>query len=155
MHRTIADPPGIVYRERLSPSLWVLVSAAVCGPMAALAFAPIDAVLALAVGLVVGVGVVAGLIALSPVVEVTDSHLRVGRARIEREHLGRAEALTAEAARSARGPELTPDSWHMIRGGVDPVVRVEITDPDDPMTRWVFSSRTPGRIVTLLQRDAR
>ena len=59
------------YRERLSPSLWVLVSAAVAAPMAALVFVPIDTTLALVVGALVGVAIVALLIAGSPVVEVT------------------------------------------------------------------------------------
>jgi hypothetical protein len=32
----------VVYRERLSPSLWTLVAAAVCAPMVALALSPVD-----------------------------------------------------------------------------------------------------------------
>lgn len=154
MHRTIADTSEhSTYRERLSPSLWVLASAAVCGPMAAFVFAPLGTVLGLIVGIVVGVAVVAGLVALSPVVEVDDTHLRVGRARIERAHLGAAEAFTGEDARVARGPGLSAGAWHLLRGGIDGVVRVEITDPDDPVAHWVFSSRTPQRVVALLARD--
>ncbi len=152
MHRTIdAARHRTAYRERLSPSLWVLVSAAVCGPMAAFVFAPVDTVLGLVMGVVVGIGVVAALVAASPVVEVSETHLRVGRARIEREHLGSVEALEGEQARLARGPGLGPSSWHMLRGGIDGVVRVEITDADDPVAHWVFSSRTPGRIAAILR----
>ena len=52
----------LVYRERLSPSLWAIVSAAVVAPMAALMFAPLDKTLALSAGIVVAVAVVAFLL---------------------------------------------------------------------------------------------
>ncbi len=139
------------YRERLSPSLWALASAAVCGPMVALVLAPLDAVVGLLVGAAVGIAVVALLVAASPVVEVSPTHLHVGRARIELHYLGAVEAMTGEEARHARGPGLSPASWHLLRGGIDGIVRVAIDDADDPVTHWVFSSRTPERIVALVR----
>ena len=39
----------------------------------------------------------------------------------------------------------------MLRAWVGPVVRVEITDPDDPTPYWVFSVRNPEALVTALQ----
>ena len=56
------------YRERLGPSLWVVVSAAVVAPMAALVLVPIDTTVALAVGAVIGVAAIALLVWVSPVV---------------------------------------------------------------------------------------
>jgi hypothetical protein len=44
---SIRSGAAVLYRERLSPSLWVIVSAAVAAPMAALVVAPIDTTLAL------------------------------------------------------------------------------------------------------------
>ena len=58
MQKTVSSVRGSAaspYRERLSPSLWVIVSAAVAAPMAALVFAPIDTTLALVAGALVGV----------------------------------------------------------------------------------------------------
>jgi len=141
-----------VYRERLSPSLWVLVAAALCGPMAALVLAPVDTTLALALGVLVAVAVVALLVAASPVIEVRDGMLRAGRARIEVEHLGDGVAHTGEAARHARGAGLDPRAWHVIRGGIDPVVVVTILDVADPAPFWVISTRTPDRLVAALRR---
>lgn len=155
MHRSSAPAlPAAAYRERLSPSLWALVSAAVCGPMVALVLAPIDSTLGLVVGAVVSAVVVAGLVALSPVIDVRDGWLRVGRARIELRYLGAAESLTGDDARTARGPELRATSWHLLRGGIDGVVRVAIDDTDDPVAHWVFSSRTPDRITALITQQA-
>ncbi|MDQ1216490.1 DUF3093 domain-containing protein [Microbacterium arborescens] len=146
-----ATPPATSYRERLSPSLWLLVSAAVCGPMVALVLAPLDSIVGLVAGIVVGALIVAGLIALSPVIEVAGGRLRVGRSSIELEYLGRIEALTGDDARQARGPGLSPSSWHLLRGGIDGVVRVAIDDDDDPVAHWVFSSRTPARVVAVIE----
>lgn len=148
----VRTPTGVAYRERLSPSLWVLVAAAVCGPMAALVFAPIDTTLALVVGAVVGVAIVALLVAGSPVLEVRDGILHAGRARIEVELLGAATVLAGEDARHARGSGLDPRSWHVIRGGIDGVVTIPVIDPDDPTPVWVLSTRTPERLVAGIRR---
>jgi len=157
MHNTPAGtlPTVSGYRERLSPSLWLIVSAAVAAPMVSLVFAPIDATIALIAGVVMGALIVGGLIAAAPVVSVTAGQLRVGRARIDVAELGDAIALTGQAAREARGPNLSRSAWHLLRGGIDGVVRVPVTDTDDPVTEWVFSSRTPDRVVAMIARAQR
>ncbi|SBS71014.1 DUF3093 family protein [uncultured Microbacterium sp.] len=145
-------PAAAGYRERLSPSLWALVSAAVGGPMVALVFAPIDPTLALVIGAVAGIAIVAALIATAPVVAVAGGELHVGRAHIDVAELGVPVALAGEDARQARGPGLGRGAWHLLRGGVDGVVRVPVQDADDPVTEWVFSSRTPDRVVAAIRR---
>jgi len=140
------------FRERLSPSLWVLVSAAVVAPMAALVLAPIDTTAALFVGGLLGVLFVALLIVGSPVVDVRDGMLRAGRARIPVDLLGPPVPLGGDAARAARGPELNPRAWHVIRGGIDGIVVVPVEDPDDPTPAWVISSRTPDRLTAAIRR---
>ena len=143
---------GIEYRERLSPSLWALVAAAVCGPMAALVFSPIDTTLALVIGLVVAVAVVAALVALSPVVEVSDGELRAGRAHIPVDLLGIPAGVVGDEARTARGRGLGRRAFRVIRGGIDGIVTVPVTDPEDPPPMWVVSTRTPDRLVAAIQR---
>jgi hypothetical protein len=152
MQKTAHDVGAGEYRERLGPSLWILVSAAVAGPMAALVFAPIDTTLALVIGAVVGVAVVALLVLGSPVVAIENRVLRAGRAHIDVALLGDPAALTGEEARTARGAGLDPRSWHLIRGGIDAVVVVPVIDPDDPTPAWVISTRTPDRLVAAVRR---
>lgn len=142
----------VVYRERLSPSLWVLASAAVCGPMAALVLVPIAATISLAVGAAVAAGLVALLVLLSPVVEIRDGMLRAGRARIPVQLVGAAVPRTGDAARHARGPGLDPRAWHLLRGGIDGVAVIPVEDPDDPTPYWIVSSRTPDRLSAALRR---
>lgn len=152
MQKTALDVGAGEYRERLGPSLWTLVSAAVAAPMAALVFAPIDTTLALVIGAVVGVAVVALLVAGSPVVEIRGGELRAGRAHIDVSLLGEPSAYAGEAARTARGAGLDPRSWHVIRGGIDGIVVVPVLDPDDPAPAWVMSTRTPERLVAAVRR---
>ncbi|MFK4806568.1 DUF3093 domain-containing protein [Microbacterium sp. LWS13-1.2] len=140
------------YRERLGPSLWILVAAAVAAPMAALVLTPIDTTIALVVGICVGVLLIALLIAAAPVVEVRDGEVRAGRAHIGVEFLGAPEVHVGDDARHARGAGLDPRSWHLIRGGIDGVVVIPVTDIDDPTTAWVISSRTPDRLSAAVRR---
>ena len=139
------------YRERLSPSLWVLVAAALCAPMASLVFVPLDTTIALIIGAVVGVGILVLMTASSPVIEVGGGQLRAGRAHIDVAHLGESLVATGEDARIARGTGLHPRSWHLIRGGIDGVIVVAVTDPDDPAPSWVISSRTPDRLAAAIR----
>jgi hypothetical protein len=139
------------YRERLSPSLWLLVTVALAGPMVALIFIPVGSTVALVVGAAVSALLVVAAIALTPVVSVDDGELRAGRAHIDVRHLGEPVALTGEDARQARGPGLPARGWHLIRGGIDGVVVVPNTDQDDPVDTWTISSRTPERLAAAIR----
>lgn len=144
-----------VYRERLGPSLWVLVSAALLAPMAALVLAPIDTTVSLVIGVIVGVLAVGALIVTSPVISVSGTTLRAGRAWIDVRELGDPHAASGEDARHERGPGLDASAWHLIRGGIDGVVVVPVRDCDDPTTAWVLSTRTPDRLAAAIMRAAR
>jgi hypothetical protein len=152
MQKTALDVGAVAYRERLGPSLWILVSAALAGPMAALVFAPIDTTVSLVAGAAVGVAVVALLVLASPRVEVRDGELRAGRAHIDVALLGEPATLSGEEARHARGAGLDARAWHVIRGGIDGLVILPVTDPADPTPAWVVSTRTPDRLAAAVRR---
>ncbi|MFG6445622.1 DUF3093 domain-containing protein [Microbacterium sp. P06] len=139
------------YRERLSPSLWALVAAAVCAPITALVLTPVDTTLALVAGVVVGVAIIAALVAASPTIEVDDGVLRAGKAHIDVAWLGEPVAVEGDEARQSRGAGLDPRSWLLIRGGIDGVVTIPVTDPDDPTPAWVLSTRTPDRLAAAVR----
>ncbi|UUT35368.1 DUF3093 domain-containing protein [Microbacterium elymi] len=148
----ITHAAGTTYRERLTPSLWVIVSAAVAAPMATMVFVPFDQTLALVIGILVAVAIIAALLTAAPVVEVRDGLLRAGRARIPVEMLGEVTWFTGPEARELRGPGLPRGAWHLIRGGIDGAIRVGVIDPDDPTPSWVVSSRTPDRLAAAVRR---
>lgn len=139
------------YRERLSPSLWLLVTVALAGPMVSLIFVPVGATVALIAGASVSALLVALFIASTPVVSVEDGVLRAGRAHIGVEFLGEPIVLTGADAKEARGPALPARGWHLIRGGIDGIVIVPNIDPDDPVSAWTVSTRTPDRLAAAIR----
>lgn len=139
------------YRERLAPSLWLLVTVAVAGPMVSLVFVPIGSTVALVLGAAVSALLVLGFIAATPVVSVDGTVLHAGRARIDTKYLGEPVALTGAQAREARGPGLPARGWHLIRGGIDGIVVVPNLDQDDPIDAWTISSRTPDRLAAAIR----
>jgi hypothetical protein len=143
------------YRERLTPSPWVLISTALVIPASVIVFAPIQAVPGLLVGLVVGVvlyaGVLAVLIGLAPVIEVADGRVRAGRAGIALSLLGDPEGFTGEEATAERGTRLDARAYLCLRGWVGPVVKMPIADPQDPTPYWLVSTRRPGDLVEALK----
>lgn len=139
------------YRERLSPSLRLLATVALAGPMAALVFVPIGSTVALLVGAGVSALLVVAFIALAPVVSVDGDILRAGRAHIDVRHLGDPAAFTGDEARAARGTGLSARSWHLIRGGIDGLVVVPNLDPHDPVDSWIVSTRTPDRLAAAIR----
>jgi hypothetical protein len=81
---------------------------------------------------------------------VTKGTLRVGKATIERRFVGTAEAFRGREATAERGTRLNGLAFLCIRGWVDPVVRVEITDPADRTPYWLTSTRHPERLIAAL-----
>lgn len=143
------------YRERLSPSLWVLASTALVIPASMIVFAPLPGVPGLLVGLVVGLVLYAGvlglLIGLAPVLEVEGGSVRVGRASIPLDLLGDCEGFTGDEATAERGPRLDARAYLCLRGWIGPVVRMRIADPQDPTPYWLVSTRRPGDLVEALK----
>jgi len=139
-----------VYRERLwAPPLLYLATALVI-PAALLVFLPISPVAGVVVAAALYLGVLVMLWVLAPVVEVTDTEFRAGRARLPRAAVGAVEGFEGAAATTQRGPKLDARAWILFRGYVSGVVRVEVADPQDPTPYWLVSVRHPDRVVAAL-----
>lgn len=85
-------------------------------------------------------------------VRVADGELQVGSARLPLRYVGRVEIVPKDRKQMALGPELDPAAFLMLRAWVGPVVRVEVTDPDDPTPYWIFSVRDADAMVAALDR---
>ncbi len=85
-------------------------------------------------------------------VRVADGELRVAEATLPLRWVGRVEAVAVADKQAALGPELDPQAYLVHRAWVGPVVRVEVTDPDDPTPYWIFSVRDTDRLVAALGR---
>lgn len=144
------NPPHVLHQERLwpSPGWWVVV--ALVTVMAGTAVLPVSALVVAPVALVVLGACVAGLVTASARVVVAGGELQAGPAHVPVALLGEAEALRGEQARHARGPGLDGRAFLVLRGWVDPVVRVELVDPQDPTPYWLVSTRRPDDLVRAL-----
>jgi hypothetical protein len=148
-----ADP--VLFEERLWPSVWVWLVAAGVSAAVILVFAPINPLVGYIAAGIVAVILTILLITSTPRLVVTSGALQVGRARIERRYIGAAEAFRGEDATRQRGPALNATAYLCIRGWIDPVVKIEITDEADRTPYWLTSTRRPAQLVAALAAPAR
>jgi hypothetical protein len=85
-------------------------------------------------------------------VQVADGELRAGEARLPLRHVGRVDVVPREGKQVALGPELDPAAFLMHRAWIGPIVRIEVTDPDDDTPYWIVSTRDPDALVKALGR---
>jgi hypothetical protein len=139
-----------LYRERLWAAPWLFISTALVIPASILVFAPISMTAGIVVAIVLYLAIVAMLIASSPTLRVTKTHLIAGRASIPLEMIGQPQAFRDEQATLERGQRLDARAWLLIRGWVKPVVKVPVLDVDDPAPYWLLSTRNPDQLVRVL-----
>lgn len=84
-------------------------------------------------------------------VEVSGGELKAGDAHIPLALLGDVEIIAPEDRRKAMGPQLDPAAFVVHRGWVKPLVRVQVTDPEDPTPYWVISTRHPEALAAALR----
>jgi hypothetical protein len=143
------------YEERLWPAPWLFVATALVIPASLLVFLPISALAGVVVAVVLYAGVVATLVLTSPVLEVVDGRLRAGRASIDVDQLGEPEGFRGAEATAERGTRLHARAYLVIRGWVDPVVRIPLLDASDPAPYWLVSTRSPERLIAAIRGSRR
>lgn len=136
-----------IYRERLWASPWVFLATALVIPAVLLVFLPINQAVGVITAIALYAACVVLLVVTSPVVEVTSDTFIAGRARLPIEHAGRVTSYHADEATLERGQRLDARAWLLLRGWVDPVVKVKLNDPQDPTPYWLVSTRHPERVA--------
>lgn len=144
-------PDDIPYRERLWPAPWVFLSTALVIPASLLVFLPINPELGVIVAIALYAVVVIVLLATTATIEVTASEFRAGKAHIERSLIGAVTPHEGADATAERGVKLDARAWLLVRGWIPGVVKVELTDPEDPTPYWLVASRAPSRLAAALR----
>jgi len=144
-----------IYRERLWPAPWVFISTALVIPASLLVFLPINQTVGVVVAIALYLGIVALLVFSTPSIQVTESEFAAGKARLPIELVGEVTAWSGDEGRLERGQRLDARAWLLIRGWIDPVVRVELVDENDPTPYWLVSTRRPAAVVDALQQATR
>ncbi len=140
----------MLYSEKLHPNPWIWLVAAGMSAAGILVFAPISIAAGITAALVLFAIISVLLVVSTPSITVTPDTLRVGRATIERRHVGAVSQFRGKEATAERGTRLNGLAYLCIRGWVDPVVRIEITDPSDPTPYWLTSTRRPEQLLAAL-----
>lgn len=144
------DAAAAGYTERLWPSPLMWLVAPGLGVGVFLSVLPLGFAAGVVAAVVVAAAVVAALAASSPTVRLDDTSFAAGRASVPTRLLGDVAWARGEGARQERGPRLDARAFLLIRGWVDPVVRVALEDPDDPTPYWLVSTRRPEELAAAL-----
>lgn len=144
----------VIFAEKLWPAWWIWVVALGLSGAGILVFAPISMAAGITAAVVLFAVIGAMLVLSTPSISVTPATLRVGRAEIERRFVGAVQSFRGEEATAERGTRLNALAFLCIRGWIDPVVRIEITDPADRTPYWLTSTRRPDKLVAALARPA-
>jgi len=141
----------VLYRERLWPSLAVPSFLMFLGSSLAIAYQHAYHGNSGLITLIMSVALTLWLtLAMSPAIEVTPNELRLGKARINRSHLGAIASLDAHQTKHALGQGAHADALIISRAGIKASVVVEIKDESDPHPYWQFSSRNPEIVLRAL-----
>lgn len=149
-HSTPSDVT-VLYTEKLWPNVWIWLVAAGFSSAGILVLAPISIGTGLTAAAVLFAIITILLILSTPSITVTRGTVQVGRATIERRFVGSVTAFRGKEATAERGTRLNGLAFLCIRGWIDPVVRIEITDPADRTPYWLTSTRRPEQLVAALQ----
>ena len=146
-----AVPPSTAnYTEKLWPNFWGWVIVLGLSAAGILIFIPISPAAGYIAFFVLLIGQAVLLIASTPTIAVTADTLQVGRAQIERQHVGEVTYYHGDDATAQRGIKLNGLAYLCIRGWIKPVVRIEITDASDRTPYWLTSSRHPEHLAAAL-----
>jgi hypothetical protein len=138
------------YRERLIPGIGTIVAVLLLLPAIFIILLPLSATVGAIASVVITVAVEVLLLVVAPVVQVVDGLLVAGSARIPVALTGETAPYRGKDAVQARGPDLDARAFTLFRGWVDPVLRVDLTDPDDPAPYWLVSTRRPEELGAAL-----
>lgn len=83
-------------------------------------------------------------------IRVAEGELQVGPAHIALRHLGQIQVIPRAGKQRALGPNLDPMAFVLHRAWIGPLLRVDITDPQDPTPYWIFSVHRATDLAAVL-----
>ncbi len=87
----------------------------------------------------------------SATLAVDGTTLHAGRAHISLEHVGAVTALDADGVRRQAGVDADARAYLLLRPYLKRGVRIDLTDPADPVPYWLVSCRRPEALVSALE----
>ena len=148
---TAADDGDQLFRERVlaGPGFWI--AAVAVGAALGLVLVPINLTAGIVVSVISIIILVVVVLQYSPVLEVSEGRFRMGRAQIDVDQLGAPQVLKGEDWALTIGQDFEPLAHHCVRGWTRSGLRIEVLDPEDPITAWVASTRRPDDLALALR----
>jgi len=140
-----------LYLERVLPNFGTFLAVTVLLPAIMLVSEPFDIRIGIVVGSFTVIAIWMALFLLAPVIWVGRKDLRVGKAQIPRELLGKIQEISAKEIFSERGPNLDPKAYKVFQGTVKTALKISIKDEKDPTPYWLISTRKPAQLATVLK----
>ena len=141
--------PTYSYFERLYPSVGFLIAISLSAPLVLLSLLPISQTVAVLMAGLVPVALVLLSIFSAPTIEITEN-IRAGRVNVPLSALGEAFGLEGDQMKTERGPGLSPAAQFVIRGDIKFMVKVPVTDPNDPTAYLLISTRNPSGLASAI-----
>jgi hypothetical protein len=92
--------------------------------------------------------------ASAPLLEISLTEMRLGKAHIDRVHLGKTAILDSVQTKQALGKGAHAGALAVTRSGIKATIIVEILDENDPHPYWIFSTRRPQLVLKALGSSA-
>lgn len=141
------------YFERLYPSVGFLVALSLSAPLVLLSVLPVNQTGAIVMAGLVPIGLILLSIFSAPTIKISEN-IRVGRINVPLTALGEAYGLEGERMKTERGPSLSPAAQFVIRGDIKYMVKVAVTDPNDPTAYLLISTRNPAELASAINANS-
>lgn len=145
------DEGTALFHEHLFPGPTVWVVAVTIGAALGLILVPLNLTVAIVFSAVCIIALLVLVYQYSPVLEVANGRFRLSRAQIDVDLLGEPTPLEGEEWALTIGQDFEPLAHHCLRGWTRSGLRVEVLDPEDPITAWVASTRRPEDLALALR----
>ncbi|HET9897963.1 MAG TPA: DUF3093 domain-containing protein [Streptosporangiaceae bacterium] len=145
----------LLYRERLRvPVTWWLAGGATVLIPGTTLWAGFSVVTGLAVYLALGALVAVVMLTWGRVtIEVTDSALAAGRARLRPDQVSEVSAMDAAQSAALRGPSADPAAYLLIRPYLAESVFVGVADGEG-WPYWLVATRRPAELAAAIRKAA-
>ncbi|HAE74262.1 MAG TPA: DUF3093 domain-containing protein [Candidatus Aquiluna sp.] len=131
------------------PSVGFLIAMSLSAPLVLLSVLPVSQSGAVVMAGLVPVALVLLSIFSAPTIQITEN-IRAGRINVPLSALGEAFGLEGDQMKTERGPGLSPAAQFVIRGDIKFMVKVRVTDPNDPTAYLLISTRNPSGLASAI-----
>jgi hypothetical protein len=141
----------VIFKEVLRPPIWVLAFIYFLFLSLVIAlWAAFDNSVALIAFVVASIAIIYIAFAMRSTITFDGQELRIDRAHIEVEYLGKVTILDSPAMRILRTRNADPAAFLAIKFWAPTGIKIEVTDPRDQTPYWLITSKRSEEIAALL-----